>query len=125
MTDARLDIIAKVLRGYTGDCACYEGYSSRNLVDPDCAYHLVPSEEAAAEIIAALDKAGPFVPEENFPPIWNVFLFDPANGDLVTHGYGDTAAAAEQDALSRHPGASIARETVLSPYGGQPKAPVE
>ena len=123
MVDTRLKIIADVLRGYTGECICHEGYAGRNLVDPDCTYHLVPNEEAAADIIAALDKAAPEVPEDNFPPIWNVFLFDPNNkyGDVVTHGYGDTAEEAERDALSRHPGTSVARESVLSPYGGRPK----
>lgn len=43
------------LLGYTGECACHEGYSGRNLIDPECRYHDVPPEAARA----ILEAAGP------------------------------------------------------------------
>jgi hypothetical protein len=59
ISDKAVEAAAKVLLGYTGGCACHEGYTGRNLIDPDCRYHDVPPEaarellEAAAPIIAA------------------------------------------------------------------------
>lgn len=43
-----------VLLGYTGGCTCHEGYSGRNLIDPECTYHDVPPEVVRLILEAAL-----------------------------------------------------------------------
>lgn len=53
--NARTEAAAKALNGYTGDCRCDEGYSSRRLIDPACCYHEAPNHEAAADILKAAD----------------------------------------------------------------------
>lgn len=52
---ARVEAAAKELNGYTGDCRCHEGYTSRRLIDPDCCYHEVPNHEAAVDMLKAAD----------------------------------------------------------------------
>lgn len=52
-----VEAAARVLLGYTGACVCHEGYTGRNLIDPDCRYHDVPPE-AAKEI---LEAAAPYM----------------------------------------------------------------
>lgn len=47
-----VEAAARVLLGYTGACVCHEGYTGRNLIDPDCRYHDVPPE-VAKEILEA------------------------------------------------------------------------
>lgn len=111
--DPRLAAIANVLRGYTGDCNCHEGYTCRQLIDPDCGYHLVPSEEAAKDIIEALDNMGK-EPKEYAPvPVWNVFLYDPSSkyGDRVLAVHAHTVEEAEKTSLAQNPGCTIAHPT--------------
>ena len=61
--EAAVEAAEAVLLGYTGGCTCHEGYSGRNLIDPECSYHDVPPEvarlilEAAAPHMAARDEA--------------------------------------------------------------------
>lgn len=71
--EAAVGAAAKVLLGYTGACVCHEGYSGRDLIDPDCRYHDVPPEvareilEAAApHIESAMLEAGWQVPEKPY-----------------------------------------------------------
>ena len=120
MIDPRLKIIADELRGYTGDCICDEAYTSRRLVDPSCSYHIVPNEEAAADIIAALDAMEKAKETTTELPAskWNVFLHDPERkyGDHFVTVTAATAKEAEEEALAQNPGATIAHETVRSPY---------
>lgn len=61
---AAVEAAKAVLLGYTGGCVCHEGYTGRNLLDPDCVYHDVPPEvatlilEAAAQhMLAAPERA--------------------------------------------------------------------
>lgn len=129
MVDPRLKIIADELRGYTGDCICDEAYTSRRMIDPSCSYHIVPNEEAAADIIAALDamEAAKKPPEDTTAPTtekWNVFLHDPDRryGDHYVTVTAATAEEAEQEALSQNPGATITHETVRSPFSDVPEA---
>ena len=51
--DAAVQAVAAVLLGYTGGCTCHEGYSGRNLIDPECSYHDVPPEVARLILEAA------------------------------------------------------------------------
>jgi len=117
MEDPRLKVIANELRGYTGDCICHEAYTSRRMVDPHCSYHIVPNEEAAADIIAALDAMNGKAPDEP-QSMWNVFLHDTQRkyGDYMVTVRAETVTAAEAKALAEHPGSSIAHPTALSPY---------
>lgn len=55
--DAMVERVARVLRGFTGDCTCDEAYTGRDLIDPQCVYHYVPSKEAARDILDALTGA--------------------------------------------------------------------
>jgi hypothetical protein len=50
--DEAVEAATRVLLGYTGGCVCHEGYTVRNLTDPDCRYHDVPPE-VAREILEA------------------------------------------------------------------------
>lgn len=121
MADPRLTVIAKALRDYTGECTCDEAYTGRKLEDPNCQYHIVPNEEAAADIIAALDAMGK---EKDQPaPLWNVFLYDPQRkyGDYMVIVQAQTAEEAEAKALTGNPGASIAHPTAPSPYSPVPE----
>jgi hypothetical protein len=123
MVDPRLKVIANVLLGYTGECTCHEGYTGRNLIDPECSYHTVPNEEAAADIVAALDAMSK---EQDQPaPLWNVFLFDPQRkyGDHMVSVQALTANEAEAEALANNPGSSIAHPTARSPYAPVPETP--
>lgn len=52
----RVEAAAKELNGYTGDCRCHEGYTSRRLIDPDCCYHEVPNHEVAVDMLKAADS---------------------------------------------------------------------
>jgi hypothetical protein len=127
MEDPRLKVIVNELRGYTGDCICDEAYTSRRLIDPSCSYHIVPNEEAAADILAALDAMNNDAPEEaaKQPATkWNVFLHDPDRkyGDYMVTVPADTAADAEHKALTSNPNAELAHPTALSVYGSAPEA---
>lgn len=119
MEDPRLKIIAKVLCGYTGECVCHEGYKGRNLIDPECVYHQVPNEEAAADIITALDAMErDDAAEEHDVPMWNVFLHDPERkyqDHMVTVQARDRAEA-ESKALAENEGSTIAHPAQVSPY---------
>jgi hypothetical protein len=57
ISDEAVKAAERVLLGYTGGCACHEGYAGRNLIDPDCRYHDVPPE-VAREI---LESAAPYM----------------------------------------------------------------
>lgn len=122
MVDPRLLVISNELRAYTGDCICDVAYTGRNLIDPQCSYHIVPNEEAAADIIKALDAMNG---EPQSPaPLWNVFLFDPQRkyGDYMVSLQARTSEEAEAQALAIHPGSSIAHPTTVSPYAPVPKS---
>lgn len=120
MEDPRLKIIAKVLCGYTGECTCDKAYTGRNLIDPHCVFHLVPNEEAAADIIAALDamEGEGGASQELEEPKWNVFLHNPARKyqDYMVTVQARTGAEAEAKALSENDGAAIAHPAQVSPY---------
>lgn len=120
MADPRLLVVANVLLGYTGECCCHEGYTGRKLIDPECTYHSVPNDEAAADIIAALDGMGQ--EPEKPAPLWNIFLFDPQRkyGDYMVSLQARTMEEAEAQALLIHPGSSIAHPTTASPYAPVP-----
>jgi hypothetical protein len=124
MVDPRLKVIANVLLGYTGECTCHEGYTGRNLIDPECTYHSVPNEEAAADIIDALDGMGKAhsAAQEQPDSLWNVFLYDAQRkyGDHMVTVKARTLEAAETTALATNPGSSIAHPTALSPYAPVP-----
>lgn len=124
--DPRLAVIAKALRDYTGECTCDEAYTGRNLIDPQCVYHLVPNEEAAADIIAALDAMGQedAAPQEQIDPMWNVFLHDPQRKyhDYMVTVQARTVTEAETKALAANTGASIAHPAEPSPYAPVPKS---
>lgn len=128
MDDPRLKVIANELRGYTGDCTCDVAYTSRRLIDPSCSYHIVPNEEAAADILAALDAMNNDAPEEaeeKQPATkWNVFLHDPDRkyGDYMVTVHAATAADAEHKALTSNPNAELAHPTALSVYASAPEA---
>lgn len=123
MKDPRLLVIANVLLGYTGECTCYEGYTGRNLIDPECSYHTVPNEEAAADIVAALDAMGKLEPVTSVR--WNVFLYDPQRkyGDYMVTVKALTHEEAEIEALTGNPGSSIAHPTERSVYASVPENP--
>lgn len=124
MDDPRLLVIANVLRGYTGDCACDTAYTSRRLIDPQCQYHNVPNDEAAADIVEALDAMGKAqsAAQEQPDSLWNVFLYDAQRkyGDYMVTVKARTVESAEATALATHPGSSIAHPSTLSPYAHVP-----
>jgi len=51
--DEAVEAAQATLLSYTGGCVCHEGYTRRNLIDPDCVYHDVPPEVATLILQAA------------------------------------------------------------------------
>lgn len=123
MADPRLTVIAKALRDYTGECTCDEAYTGRKLEDPHCQYHIVPNEEAAADIIKALDAMGT-TPVDQPESKWNVFLFNAERkyGDYMVTVDAITKEDAEVKALAGNLGSSIAHPTALSAYNPIPES---